>query len=211
MWKKRWINDVDFSERDGDYFKKNNNGNSRSTKIEDDDNHIYFYSGVDSEKAVELAKKLRRLDKDLITEGVERDFGPDFKIPIWLHIHSYGGDIFAGFGLCDVIKSLKSPTYAIVEGVCASSATLIALACDKTLITGNSNILIHQLSALAWGTYEEFKDELRLQEDLMNKLYKFYVEHTSVPEEEIKEMLKRDYWMNAEEAVEKGFANEVFV
>src|SRR5690606_1568607 len=103
----------------------------------------------------------------------------------------------------DQLKRVKTPIYAIVEGVCASAATLIALSCDKRYILPNSFMLVHQLSTFIWGTHEEFKDEMLLQEKAMERLTKFYVEHSKLNEDEIREMLKRDFWMDAETSIAK--------
>jgi ATP-dependent protease ClpP protease subunit len=70
-------------------------------------------------------------------------------------------------------------------------------------------MLIHQLSAFAWGTHEQFKDEMNLQNKAMERLVQFYVNHASVTDEQIRQMLTRDFWMDAESCVQHGFADEI--
>lgn len=195
----------------GDNGNSNLNNNAPViTKIEDDgNNHIYFYSDITVDRAMDLTKKLRRVDQDLRIESIRWGLGDDLQIPIWLHIQSFGGEVFAGLGMSDVIGSLKSPTYAVIEGVCASAATLLALSCDKTYITPNSFILIHQIWSFWFGSYEEFKDEEKLQDMLMTKIVRFYTGHTFISEKKIRKMLKRDTWLNAEEALKMGFVDDI--
>lgn len=179
--------------------------------VESVDNHVYFYAHVDSDRCLDLLRKIRNIDSELRAEQISRGIEDAPATPIWLHIHSYGGDLFSGFSTSDQLKLIKSPIYAVVEGVCASAATLIAMSCKKRYILPNSFMLIHQLSTMMWGTHEEFKDEMQLQTKAMERLIKFYEQYSMLNEEEIREMLKRDFWMEAETAIEKGFVDEILV
>lgn len=185
-----------------------NDGEKRLT-VESLDNHVYFYAHVDSDRCLDLIKKIRELDSELRAEQISRGIEDAPATPIWLHIHSYGGDLFSGFSTSDQLKLIKSPIYAVVEGVCASAATLIAMSCEKRYILPNSFMLVHQLSTIMWGTHEEFKDEMHLQSKAMERLVKFYVQYSKLKEKDIREMLKRDSWMDAEIAIEKGFVDEI--
>jgi ATP-dependent Clp protease protease subunit len=184
---------------------------SRDRTVESIDNHIYFYADVDSDCAFDLLRELREIDATLRKKYTTRDLEDlDFPlVPIWLHIHSFGGSLFSGFAVADQIRLIKSPVYSVIEGVCASAATLIALACDKRYILPNSFMLIHQLSGLMWGTHEQFKDELRLQEMAMERLIAYYTAYTPNSADALREMLTRDTWMDAPTCVERGFAETI--
>jgi ATP-dependent protease ClpP protease subunit len=177
--------------------------------VETVDNHIYFYADVDSDRCLALIRAMREADADLRAEHISRGLEGTPLPPIWLHIHSYGGDLFTGFSLADQIALIKSPVYSIVEGICASAATLISLACERRFILPNSFMLIHQLSSFVWGTHEQFKDEMNLQNKAMDRLVDFYVDHSSISEEDLRRMLQRDFWMDAELCVANGFVDEI--
>lgn len=183
-------------------------GEKRLT-VEKVDNHVYFYAHVDSDRCLDLLRSIRELDSELRAEQISRGIEDAPMTPIWLHIHSYGGDLFSGFSTADQLTLIKSPIYAVVEGVCASAATLIGMVCQKRYILPNSFMLIHQLSTLMWGTHEEFKDEMHLQNKAMERLVAFYAQHSKLKPEEIRDILKRDYWMDAEAAVKNGFVDEI--
>jgi ATP-dependent protease ClpP protease subunit len=178
--------------------------------VETVNNHIYFYSGVDSDRALALMQKIRYLDNDLRNEFITRDL-PDTHpmTPIWLHIQSGGGGLFAGLALADQLKHIKSPIYSIVEGHCASAATLISMACTKRYIQPSAFMLIHQLSTVAWGKYEEIKDEVHLLDMAMERLVNFYTANSRLNAEAVKTMLGRDSWFKAEECVEHGLVDEI--
>jgi ATP-dependent protease ClpP protease subunit len=70
-------------------------------------------------------------------------------------------------------------------------------------------MLIHQLSGVKWGTHEQFKDEMTLQSKAMDRLVEFYADKSKTTQEEIRNMLLRDYWMDAETCVSQGFVDEI--
>jgi ATP-dependent Clp protease, protease subunit len=180
---------------------------SRRTTVENDDNHIYFYADVDSEHSLSLMRLVRKIDVKLRTEHIARDSAE--QRPIWLHIHSHGGSLFSGFSLADQLTAVKSPIYSVVEGISASAATLISMACTKRYILPNSFMLIHQLSGFLWGKHEDFRDEMSMQTKAMERLVQFYLKRSKLTEEEIRSRLTRDYWIDADTCVAEGFADEI--
>lgn len=192
-----------------DYRAITSGEDSLRLTVETIDNHVYFYADVDSDRCLALMRSLRETDTRLRAQHLSRGLENTPPIPIWLHIHSYGGDLFAGFSAADQIKLLKSPVYSVVEGICASAAALISMSCARRYILPNSFMLIHQLSGAVWGTHEQFKDELNLQSKAMERLVAFYARQSKVSEEEIRTMLQRDFWMDAETCVQHGFVDEI--
>ena len=181
---------------------------SRKT-VEIVDNHLYFYADVEAESCLTLMRAVREMDADLRIQHSARGMEGLAYTPIWLHIHSYGGNLFAGFAIADQLAAIKSPVYTVIEGVCASAATLIALSGTKRLILPNSFVLIHQLSTIMWGTHEQFKDEMTLQSKAMDRLIAFYAKRSSLNEDELRSMLARDTWLDAEQTVAFGFADKI--
>jgi ATP-dependent protease ClpP protease subunit len=191
------------------FGRQANGDDSPALTVETVDNHIYFYADVDSDRCLALIRAVRETDAELRSEHLSRGLDGQPLTPIWLHVHSYGGDLFTGFSIADQLPMIKSPIYAVVEGICASAATLIVMACDRRFILPSSFMLIHQLSSAVWGTHEQFKDEMALQAKAMDRLVQFYAAHSKVSEEEIRNMLTRDFWMDAETCVSLGFVDEV--
>ncbi|MDZ4671002.1 MAG: Clp protease ClpP [Phototrophicales bacterium] len=183
----------------------------RRLTVETIDNHIYFYADVDSDRCLALIRAVRETDSTLRNEHLSRGLEGQPLTPIWLHIHSYGGDLFTGFSIADQLRMIKSPIYTIVEGICASAATLIAMTGTKRYMLPSSFMLIHQLSSMVWGTHENFKDEMALQQKAMDRLINFYATRSNASAEKIREMLTRDFWMDAESCIENGFIDEILL
>ena len=178
-------------------------GDARS--VESHDNVIMFYGEVNEENAKSLNKALRQMDKDL--QVVKVKYGVE--VPIKLYISSYGGSIFAGFSTVDTIMSLGTPVHSYIDGAAASAATLISVVADKRFIHRNSFMLIHQLSSMMWGKYEEFKDEMENLDLLMARIKEIYKEHCSIPKKELTEVLKHDLWLDSAKCVKYGLVDEI--
>ena len=179
--------------------------------VEAYENHIWFYSDVDSDRSLALIRELKQTDQWLRSQHITFDLDKvdHPQTPIWLHINSDGGDLMSALALVDQIKMIQTPIYSVIEGLAASAASLIAMSCTRRYILPRSFVMIHQLSSMAWGTHEEFKDEMGLQDMLMDILVNFYKEHSGLKKKKIRAMLKRNTWMNAQQAFERGFVDEI--
>lgn len=190
--------------------KPSSSGEVEKLTVEQFDNHVYFYADVDSDRCLAMLRNVREVDSRLRNERITRQVPDDMPhTPIWLHVHSSGGDIFAGLAAADQLAAIRTPVYSVVEGKCASAATLLSLACHRRFVTPSSFMLIHQLSSMMWGTHEEFKDEMEIQEMLMAKLVEFYTARTKMKAAQVRKLLKRDSWFGAEKCLELGLADEV--
>lgn len=173
------------------------------------DNTIHFYSEVSTIACAELNRLLRETDNKL-RQSAEVFDDPTFKPLIRLRINSYGGDVFAGLSTVDVIRNLRSRVYTYVEGAAASAATLISVAGVKRFIGKNSLMLIHQLSSICEGTYEQMKDDQENNTRLMGIIKSIYKEYTKIPIKELELILKRDIWFDSATCLKYGLVDEVF-
>ena len=175
--------------------------------VEADENRVYFYSNVGEKEVFELVKLLRSMDVEM--QALSLLLGID-AIPIQLHIHSAGGDLFSGLAAIDTISTLKTPIHTYVQGSVASAATLMSVCGSKRYMYKNSLMLIHQIStSMVYGKYNEFLDEIENQNMLMDKIKNIYMEKTHLKEDQLEEMLQHDLWLNAEKCLELGLVDEI--
>jgi len=178
----------------------------RPSFIEIVENRIYFYSDINEDKILQLNRHLRNKGIDLQREAMVQDRKP---ANIFLHIHSYGGGIFAGMAAMDeIIKSIV-PVYTMVDGCCASAATFLSVCGKKRFINRHAYMLIHQLRSFMWGKYEDFKDEMKNLDKIMYMIKQVYAEYTKIPEAKIEEILKHDLWFDASQCKEYGMVDEI--
>tara|TARA_B100001093_G_C26842315_1_gene1021123 strand:- start:744 stop:1448 length:705 start_codon:yes stop_codon:yes gene_type:complete len=182
------------------------NGDSEKLEVKEIDNHIYFYSKVCKKSAQEVNMKLREVEKEILEKYRGHKSHQEY---IYLHINSFGGSVFSAFSIIDTIKSLKVPVVSIVEGAAASAGTLISIVCDYRIIFKTSYMLIHQLSSGCWGQMDKLEEEMENLRELMTQIKNVYKNHSRIPHEELDEILKHDYWWNADVCMSKGLVDEV--
>ena len=128
---------------------------------------------------------------------------------IKVHIHSPGGVVTEGFAIHDFIRAQGKPVTTIIEGQCASIATVIALAGDNRKMTSNSEFMIHMPWGMAAGESEDiqkYADLLKKDED---KIAGFYAQKTKLDKESILDMMKKETFMSAEQALDHGFITDI--
>lgn len=185
-----------------------NSSDKKETKIQRFDNHVYFYSEVDREAVFEMNMLLREAEEENVLTAHKLSLSEP--IPIYLHINSYGGSIFAGFDAVDYITSCKVPVYTIIEGCAASAATLMSVVGKKRYIRPNAYMLVHQLSSGMWGKMNEIEDDFVNLKELMNNIKTIYEKHTKIPKKELNEILKHDLWWRPEKCLSLGLVDELY-
>lgn len=171
------------------------------------DNHIYFYNGIYREAVLELNKELRTKSSLLLANSHIQDLSEP--IPIYLHINSYGGSVLDGFAAMDEILKCKVPVNTIIDGACASAATLLSVVGHKRCINKHALFLIHQLSHEMWGKYSELKEEMENLDMVMKMMKDVYKKHTKIPMKELNKILNHNLWFDAEKCLEYGLVDEI--
>ena len=128
---------------------------------------------------------------------------------ILVRINSDGGDPFQAFAIGNILRGQKKPIEVRVDGVAASSASVIAMAGDKIIMGPNAMQMIHNASTFAMG----YASDLRKVADDLDKISgviaQTYRDRTGREIGEIVSMMDGETWMTAQECVENGFATEI--
>lgn len=128
---------------------------------------------------------------------------------ITVHIHSPGGYVSEGFAIHDYLKSQAKPVTTIIEGMCYSIATVIALAGDTRQMTSNSEFMIHNPWGYAGGDSKEIQKYADDLKKLEQKAADFYAAKTNITSEKALELMSAETFMTPEEALENGFITEI--
>ena len=177
-----------------------------NNKVQVGRNRIYFYSEVNRPKNLELNKTLVTLSNTLYNRGQSLSADPG---RIFLHINSGGGSVFAALSSVDYILNSKVPITTVIDGCAASAATIMSVVGHHRVMHKHSFMLIHQISSVMWGKFEEMKDDMKNSELLMGTIIKIYEEHTRIPRSELKDILKRDLWWDAKTCLDYGLVDEI--
>jgi len=189
---------------------KNLTGNAEeeddNSEVEEIGNNVYFYTGVTKKSVFDLNKKIKSISNDLVSSANILEIEvPEIK----LHINSGGGSLLDSFAAIDYIRNSKAPVHSIIEGSAASAATLMSVVAKKRSITKHSFMLIHQLSAGMWGKFESMKDEIDNCTMFMNVINEIYSKHTKIPKTVLKDILKRDIYMDAKTCLKYGLVDKI--
>ena len=173
-------------------------------------NHIYFYAGVSKTSVYELNSHIIKLNNDF--DDLQRKHSnvkmtPD---PIYLHINSYGGGVFAAFAAIDFITQSKIPVHTIIEGATASAGTIMSVVGKKRYIRPHASMLIHQLSSWFGGKMTEIEDEYQNLEQMMDQIKSIYTKYTKIDSKELTDFLKHDLWWNPEKCIKHGLVDEIW-
>ena len=126
-----------------------------------------------------------------------------------LHINSPGGDVFDARAIATAIKSHPAKVTAVIEGVCASAATYVALAADEVKMADGALFMIHNAWTLALGNADDMDHTAALLRKVDSSILDDYVAKTGKDREEIAAAMAAETWYDANEAKEFGFVDEV--
>ena len=127
-----------------------------------------------------------------------------------IHLNSNGGEVFTDLTIANLIKQ-RGDVEVIIEGVCASAATLIACGAARVKMARNALYMTHLPSVYLSG-YQTGEDLDAVQKSLTavkNSILQTYADKLGVSTEEIAEMLDTETWYTAEEAKAAGFIDEI--
>ena len=157
---------------------------------------IYIVGEINDELATEVSRQIT----DAKNANVDK---------LVFKINSGGGSVIAGLSMADEIASLNCETEAVILGMCASSATYPALACDRVLMMRNGSFMIHRARGGVQGTVEEMERDLEFLEEVENRFIAMYCAKTGLSPEEVVAMMDKTTYMNAEQALELKFIDEI--
>ena len=126
-----------------------------------------------------------------------------------VEINSVGGDVMAGLGIYNMLRSWAKDGKAVttrVTGVAASIASIIALAGDKREMPKNTFAMVHQASTFAVGTADDMRDAADTLDKVDGSLRGIYMDRMGVDEAKAKEIMAKDTWLTADESMDLGFA-----
>lgn len=171
---------------------------------------VYFHCEVAEVTVLELNMKLKKLELELLHKHLDLGIRTRPEIRVW--IRSDGGDLHAGLSAMDCLNSFKRVKIrTIADGVCASAATFILLGGRTRHMTPNSYVLIHQLNMDGtWGKFEDFKDQMSNLSQFMERFKDIYSHETRIPEKELKKLLKRDVYMDAERCLDWSVVDSIW-
>ena len=170
-------------------------GQESNSEIRD----IYIYSSIEHDKffgGMTAASFIESL-KDL--QGVSQ---------IVLHINSEGGDLLEGVSIYNLLRNSGVEITAMIEGLCASSASILAMSASKIIMKRGSILMIHKPMSVAFGNDEQLSKVIEVLNIITENMIDIYQARTGLARETINDLMSKETYMSGEMAKSLGFCDE---
>jgi ATP-dependent Clp protease protease subunit len=130
---------------------------------------------------------------------------------IQLYINSPGGEIYPGLAIYDTMQMVRAPISTIAVGWTASLGTVLLAAGRKgrRYALPHATIHMHPAGGGARGYAPDVEIQYKELQRMQDLLHGILARHTGQPVTKIAEDFDRDYFMDANRAVEYGLIDEV--
>lgn len=172
-----------------------------------------IYSRLLKERIIMLGTPIDDHVANLMVAQLLHLEGEDPEKDISIYINSPGGSIDAGLAIYDTMQYIKPDVRTICVGMAASMASVLlaAGAKKKRMVLPNARVMIHQPMGGAQGQAADIEIQAKEILRLRDRINHIYVDHTGQPLEKIARDVDRDFWMDAEAALQYGIVDEVLV
>lgn len=131
------------------------------------------------------------------------------QMPVTVQINSPGGSVTDALAIYSILRKHPGRVTAIVDGLCASAATLIALAADEIVMAEHSLLMVHNPWTVASGDADQMRKTADTLDVASREMAALYTERTGLSAEKITAIMGAETWFNSYEAVDAGFAHRV--
>jgi ATP-dependent protease ClpP protease subunit len=128
---------------------------------------------------------------------------------IHLRINSPGGSVVEGTAIYNALRRHEGGLTVHIDALAASMASVIAMAGVPTYIADNALLMIHNPWTMSVGDSDQLRKEADLLDKLKSTLVNAYKRKSGMEEEEIADMMDKETWLDAVEAVALGFADAI--
>jgi len=175
--------------------------NKKLEKYFFDKRAVYLWGVVDDKSAKDVVSKMLLLEAD--------DSGKEIKF----YINSPGGVVTSGMVIYDTMRMLKSPVTTICMGLAASMGSILLSGGvkGKRMIYPHGEVMIHQPSL--GGYIQGVSSDLEIQAEQTRRVKeigaRILAENCGKTIEQIMKDFDRDYWMDADKAIEYGIVDKI--
>ena len=124
-------------------------------------------------------------------------------------INSPGGDCVAAAQIYNMLMDYKGDVTVKIDGIAASAASVIAMAGTKVLMSPTALMMIHNPLTVAIGDSEEMQNAIDMLSEVKESILNAYEIKTNLSRAKLSHLMDAETWMDANKAVELGFANDI--
>ena len=131
----------------------------------------------------------------------------DGDITVW--INSPGGDCVAAAQIYNMLMDYPHDVPVKIDGIAASAASVSAMAGTKVLVSPVSMMMIHNPMTVAMGDTAEMQKAIEMLSSVKDSIINAYEIKTGLSRARLSHLMDAETWMDANKAVELGFADDV--
>lgn len=165
-----------------------------------DEERTLYLNGVISDETWWGDEVTPKMFKDELLAGTGN-------ITVW--INSPGGDVFAAAQIYNMLMEYSGRVTVKIDGLAASAASVIAMAGGDVYMSPVSMLMIHNPSTIAIGDSEEMLRAKALLDEVKESIINAYELKSGVSRTKLAHLMDAETWMNANKAIELGFADKV--
>lgn len=128
-------------------------------------------------------------------------------ITVW--INSPGGDCVAAAQIYNMLMDYKGNVTVKIDGIAASAASVIAMAGAKVYVSPVSMLMIHNPMTVAMGNAADMEKAIEMLSSVKDSIINAYEIKTGLSRARLSHLMDAETWMDANKAVELGFADEI--
>ena len=129
--------------------------------------------------------------------------------PITIWLNSPGGDCIAASQIYSMLMDYVGEVTIKIDGIAASAASVIAMAGTKVLMAPTALMMIHNPMTMAWGDKSEMTKAIEMLDEVKESIVNAYEIKTGMSRAKISHLMDSETWMNANKAIELGFADDI--
>lgn len=127
-----------------------------------------------------------------------------------VHINSPGGDVQGGVNIANALReqqlSKNRTVETFIDGIAASTASVIAMAGSKVHIADNALVMVHNPWTIGIGNADEMRKLAGILDTIRTQIVNTYKWHSSLDEKALEKLMDAETWMDADEALANGLA-----
>ena len=123
-------------------------------------------------------------------------------------LNSGGGDVQSGQEIYTMLRAYEGPVTIKIQSLAASAAAVVAMA-GESEISPVAQIMIHNVSARNQGDHRSMEHAAGVLTSADRALATAFVQKTGKTQEEVLELMAKETWLTAEEAVKEGFVDRM--
>jgi len=149
----------------------------------DTERDLFITGDIDNESMESLIEDIVSINKE--DNKKEMKLKKYVREPITIYINSPGGDIYALFGLVDIIQESKTPIFTKVIGIAASAAGILFLVGHKKYMGKFSTLHYHNVHTMTLGDQYDFKNEVKELARIQKMIDSIYIANSNLTQERL--------------------------